>query len=36
MCRAAGTIEPFDQAARIATTLTRDRYPVAAHGRDAL
>ena len=27
MCRAAGTIEPFDQAARIATTLTRDRYP---------
>ena len=27
MCRAAGTIEPFDQAARIASTLTRDRYP---------
>ena len=34
MCRAAGAIEPFDQAARIATTLTRDRYPVAAPGRD--
>jgi TetR/AcrR family transcriptional repressor of lmrAB and yxaGH operons len=32
MCRAADTIEPFDQAARIAMTLTRDRYPVAAPG----
>ena len=27
MCRAAGTIEPFDQAARMATALAGSRYP---------
>ena len=27
MCRAAGTIEPFDQAARMATVLAGSRYP---------
>ena len=27
MCRAAGTIEPFDQAARMAIGLARSRYP---------
>ena len=27
MCRATGTVEPFDQAARIATALASSRYP---------
>lgn len=27
LCRASGTIDPFDQAARAATALTRTRYP---------
>jgi TetR/AcrR family transcriptional repressor of lmrAB and yxaGH operons len=27
LCRAAGTVEPFDQAARTATALTRSSYP---------
>jgi len=26
LCRAAGTLEPFEQAARTATALTRARY----------
>ena len=30
LCRAVGTLEPFDQAARAATGLIRCRYPLAA------
>jgi AcrR family transcriptional regulator len=34
MCRAAGTLLPFDQATRAATALTEARYPGPRGGRD--